>query len=136
MKQIHMTRQGYINVAQVCVVLAKILRVFIIPGDRLFNFVMRIGDNAVARAKELPVPTRRISFKKSWYKRLLDRIPRRAYYVCLDGVRGYIVFSPNDPLVVDERQLSIEEDGKDLITLKATRISPARLETLEEFTGW
>jgi hypothetical protein len=71
---------------------------------------------------------------KNWFKRLLDRIPRPAYQVCLDGMRGYIIFRKRD--AEEERKCSIEYEGKDLVTLKLVWISPAKLETLEEFAGW
>jgi hypothetical protein len=65
---------------------------------------------------------------------LLDRIPRPAYMLCLDGMEGYVIFHKSE--ADEERKLSIEEDGEDLVTLKRIWISPAKLATLPEFVGW
>lgn len=68
---------------------------------------------------------------KRWVKSQLDRIPRRAYQIYLNGYAGYIVF---DRAFLDTEIEYCEAD--DVIEIRRLWMSPAKLHTYPEFQGW
>ena len=78
------------------------------------------------------LPTRlRCWWIRNWHWMPWNWIPRRAYVLWLDGMKGYIVY---DPIILLEEVAH----GEPTDDWKITRqwISPHSLEQLGEFQGW